>query len=257
MGSIQCFNMSFLHNYIIMAVIKQIIKEFWLPTLLALGWSLFNFYDGPKADWSVINFVNIFGTTFFIIAWFTGQYFRVRKQAKVEHGLVSVQDQIGSLLKSLEEKTNELINYVTGGGSFCYLELSGLSNDSNKANIVVVHQGKHSLYAVTGRIVDLDIFNKIEGNLTFDKLKKSQSYKNIGDLFVGSAYCSHDVWDLGETQSRRFNIFWMAKNGRFEQLLRFKKVNGKWFCATRVQRDQEILLEKVDDGFCKDDIDWS
>ena len=48
-----------------MQVILQLLKEFWLPLLLAIGWTAFNVVDKPSASWTVREVLNIFGPTFF------------------------------------------------------------------------------------------------------------------------------------------------------------------------------------------------
>lgn len=70
-----------------MRVLRQLLREFWLPLLLGAGWTAFNFYDKPLSQWSTRTILNAFGPTFFFMSWLVAQWYRVRKQQRVEEGL--------------------------------------------------------------------------------------------------------------------------------------------------------------------------
>lgn len=72
-------------------IIGQLLREFWLPLLLGVAWTAFNFIDRPPATWTLRDFLNIFGPTFFFMSWIIAQWYRVRKQQKVEEGLSDIQ----------------------------------------------------------------------------------------------------------------------------------------------------------------------
>ena len=80
-----------------MKVIAQLLKEFWLPLILGVVWTLFNVLDKPPNSWSVKDTLNIFGPTFFFMSWPIAQWYRVKKQQKVEEGLGSIQSDIRAL----------------------------------------------------------------------------------------------------------------------------------------------------------------
>jgi len=73
-----------------MRVIPQLLKEFWLPLLLGAAWTAFNFFDRPGASWTVREVLNVFGPTFFFMSWLVAQWYRVRKQQRVEEGLSEI-----------------------------------------------------------------------------------------------------------------------------------------------------------------------
>ncbi len=80
-----------------MKVFIQLLKEFWLPLILGMLWTIYNVADTPVDKWSVKNFLNIFGPTFFFMSWLVAQWYRVRKQQRVEAGLGDIQDNVRSL----------------------------------------------------------------------------------------------------------------------------------------------------------------
>jgi len=84
-----------------MRVVFQLLREFWLPLLLGVAWTAFNIVDNPRSHWSVREFFNIFGPTFFFMSWLVAQWYRVRKQQRVEEGLTEIQAGVQALQSPL------------------------------------------------------------------------------------------------------------------------------------------------------------
>lgn len=80
-----------------MRTVLQLLKEFWLPLLLGISWTVFNIIDNPRSSWSIREFLNIFGPTFFFMSWLVAQWYRVRKQQRVEEGLTKIQSGVQAL----------------------------------------------------------------------------------------------------------------------------------------------------------------
>lgn len=77
-------------------------------------------------------------------------------------------------------------------------------------------------------------------------------------LISSSAQVFHP-FTLGNGDTRRFNIFFSARNGFFNQALRFKKIQGKWVSATKVKREEKVIYEEVDDEFprtAEGNVEW-
>ena len=104
---------------------------------------------------------------------------------------------------------------------------------------MVVHQGEHPLYDVHTRIVDLEKLDQLMGNLSFATLKQTDTNISIGNLIPSAQMLQPFM--LGNGNTRRFNIFFPARNGFFTQLLRFKKIHGKWVYATKVEREDKVI----------------
>ena len=77
-----------------MKIIRQLLKEFWLPLILGAAWTFFNLIDNPIDKWTAKGTINIFGPTFFFMSWLVAQWYRVKKQQKVEDGLGKIQSDI-------------------------------------------------------------------------------------------------------------------------------------------------------------------
>ena len=228
-----------------MRTIKQILREFWLPFVAAISWTAYVLWGNSINAKGILS---AFGPSFFLASWMTGQFFRIRKQEHVQSGLASVETRLQRLLGELEAQTKEVTHHTTGGDSFCYF---GVGVDGNTATWTAVHQGKYPLYNVGARIVDLSKFHEsMNSGYPLD----ADTNVRIGDIAQGQAMATHSM-DLGTGDSRDFNIFFSARNGFFTQLLRFRRVGGKWISATSVTSmvlaalDKNPVLHRVADGY--------
>jgi hypothetical protein len=237
-----------------MRIVGRLLKEFWLPAVIALVWTGINLIGYSKVDWSVVRVINIFAPTFFLVSWLTAQYFRISRQAKVEDDLESIRSKIGGLLDEFQTKTQNILGQITGGDSFCYLMIGA---GQSPVLATIVHKGDHPLYDVVARIVDLEAYHKIDANLTFQIIQKTDIYRTYGTLIPG--YCKVEgEWNLGDGDCRSFNIFWTARNGGFTQRLRLRRVENKWYHATVVHRGK-VIFEQIQEGFPrneKGEVEW-
>ena len=80
-----------------MKILLQLLKEFWLPLIVGIAWTLYNVSDKPPESWTIKELINIFGPTFFFASWLVAQYYRVRKQQRVESGLTDIRSDIHGL----------------------------------------------------------------------------------------------------------------------------------------------------------------
>jgi len=232
-----------------MHVLRQLLREFALPLLLALAWTAYNLAATPKEQWNIRSALNIFGPTFFFASWLVAQWFRVRKQQKVEAGLVGIEASLKQTISEIEHKTSDLAAYITGGESICYI-CGPDSESSNWSPMLLTHVGKHPMYDVMVRAVDIDIpVDLTRGRLSLDDLAKREWTRQFGDLVPGHAKVLRESIDLGSGTSRRFNLFFSARNGSFYQLLRCKRVDGIWKAALQVWKNDQMMFEHVASGY--------
>lgn len=153
--------------------------------------------------------------------------------------LASIETTIGQLAHSLDAKTEEMIGNITGGNSSPILIVSpGTNNSLSEVRVGVL--GKYSLRDVRVQIVsslsDVHPFADVRFEITHIPAR-------------------HVHWlpstTLGAQQpdSGRLVIFFTAVNGRMFQFLDFRKVDGKWFFATRVLAHGQLMLQQIDEGF--------
>jgi hypothetical protein len=225
----------------------QLAKEFWVPFLAALLWTAYNIWGAPQAARTLNVAINTFGATFFFASWFISQIFRVRKQQKVEGGLSVIEASVKKTLDELEEKTADLVAHITGGESFCYLR--GMpSHDGVSIDMLLIHEGKHTLRDVDARIVDLQEFETSTERPTLENIWGDN--RQFGTLIPGHVLTIRgNKLSLGIGLSRAFNIFFTASNGSFTQLLRYRKVGDEWRYATKVHRNDIDIYEKIQEGF--------
>lgn len=228
-----------------MQTAKQILREFWLPLVAAISWTIYVLWGEPVDTKGILS---AFGPSFFLASWMTGQFFRIRKQEHVQSGLTSVETRLQGLVGDLEIQTKEITHHTTGGDSFCYF---GVGVNGNTATWTAVHQGKYPLYNVGARIVDLSIFHAA---MNSGNPSSADTNVQIGDIAQSQAKTMFSI-DLGTGDSRDFNIFFSARNGFFTQLIRFRRVGGQWLSATSVTSmalaaiDSNPVLYRIADGY--------
>lgn len=172
---------------------------------------------------------------------------------------------IGQKNEEIAKLSKQIAHSVTGGDSFCYLAFSLPDKGGTKAILAVVHKGNFPLYDVSVRIVDLDKFDihvKGKQKPTLDNIQKTEQVINIGNLSPSHAATLHP-WMLPKSGEARYNIFISARNGFVTELVRLKRINGKWASAYRVEagpgREPGILYEKIDTDFPRNDdgkVNW-
>jgi hypothetical protein len=142
-----------------MNTLKQLIREFWLPLLLAGTWTAYALFTDPLPI-DLKSFVKTFGPAFFLVSWATGQFIRVSKQARVDTNLRSIQERIEHLLDLIEARTKEIVAQITGGDSFCYVSLFNIDYQAKLSGLIAINGGTHTVFDANARIGDLDCYER-------------------------------------------------------------------------------------------------
>lgn len=178
-------------------------------------------------------------------------------------------DEAQDLYRQLAEKSNEIARLnrevaksITGGNSFCYLALTLGGGETNTPNIVFVHKGRYPLYDVGVRIVDLEKWGRLGKKLTMQDLRQTDTYINLGNLSRNQVSLKGTL-KLPDSGQQRFNIFFSARNGFWNQALRLKRVSGHWRMASKVTRRLNgktvTVYRKVDSDFPRNEagqVNW-
>lgn len=237
-----------------MKTLKQLSKEFWLPLTAAFIWTFINFYKKEFSSLSFIEIINIFGPSFFLASWLTAQYFRVTRQAKVENNLEKIEKRASDILNSLEARTALIFSQISGGKSFCLVNLS--QNYLGERNLTVTHQGDYPLYDLTINVTDLEKFNEHSGKPEF-----AHEYRKIFSFGTMLPRQANDLCTItlsNQEISKSFNIFFSARNGMFHEQLRLKNVNNEWVSAIKVDREK-TLIQSVSENYPKNaagEVEW-
>lgn len=138
---------------------------------------------------------------------------------------------------------------ITGGSGYCYIEVLGFPCNQPIVPILT-NDNDYPLYDVQGRIVDLD--EPFNPKIVQGRTVGSGTTYTFGNL------TPHSSAEMGTTfptksNERRFNIFFVARNGFFNEALRLVPdgncVSGSWIKALRVSRGDDVLMEEVDPKF--------
>lgn len=187
------------------------------------------------------------------------------RQSKFDSELRKKNDEIAKL-------NHKIANSITGGESFCYLELLRIQDLSEKRMLSVAHQGNYPVYDVKMSIMDKIKYKKLtrektkSGYATSDILKAQSDasiHFDLGNLPPDSTKPlrneSENVFiDLSDLDHLEFQVTINARNGFIYQDLILKKINEDWKKASRVlghpdrfddKRSDRSLLIDIDDGF--------
>lgn len=238
----------------LMSTVTQLAKEFWLPLLFASAWTLYSRFSTPSS--TTADLITAFSASFFFLSWLTGQYFRVRKQVRVDQGFETLEDRLKVLANQLESSVETLHATLTGGSTYCSLSIANLLPGATEGVGVVNVVGDHPMYDVNVRIVDLDALHAgfLRGDCQTEVFERSHNIGNIGTGRVTTV-----GWiELGTRDRRKFNIFWSARNAIYHQKLRLRRIGDAWCQASRVAIGDRVI-DKIDDVFCDpgETVDWT
>lgn len=227
-------------------VFKQLLKEFWIPLLGAVLWTLTSWLVGSidVQGWkkATVGVVGTFAPAFFFLSFLTGQFFRVNKQLKVEGSFTAVEDRLTALVGHLEKQTQDIVGHATGGESYCWVMTSLDGTKSDHLLFMAMHVGDYTLEDIDIRVADLDALKEGSCDLRDDRFFK------IDRLLPGTNHV-FGGFPLNGRSKRSFNIFMHSKNGRVVQEVRLVRGENGWSQAMRVSRGHETLLESVPDDF--------
>ncbi len=172
-----------------------------------------------------------------------------------------------ALMKAKEEiieKDEYILSHVTGGNSFCYVDIGSISGDGNSGTWVVNNGGDYPVYDVQIDIVDLATISQITTGSTLQQVMSMRDIIQMGNIHPHTARMLIDPLDLSNQKELRFNIFIVARNGFTVQHLRMIRVENKWLHATRVLKrkgDVDVtLFTEIDDNYPRDEngnVSWN
>jgi hypothetical protein len=231
-----------------MRAFTQLAKEFAIPFLLAIFWVVVNATSG-SVTWipaNAIFWLNIFMPAFFFTSWAASQWFRVRKQQRVDDKLSALETSLGSLISRLEERTKELVSHITGGDSYCFLSpLGGLGQ------LMLINPTPYPVFNLSLRLVDIDAMNRAPIR-TIGDLDSIQRIIRVGTVAPNGAVTINDVFPI-DSPRRNHNIFYTALNGETVQFLRvIEDADGNLAHASKVFRGETTLYESVYENFPRD-----
>jgi len=237
-----------------MRIFRQLVKEFAGPLVGSTVWVAANF------EGDLMKSATLFGGTFFFLSWLTSQFFRVKKQSATEDALINIRSDIASLLGDLKVRTNDLLGHVTGGTSFCRVEL-GFNSGGNCDVGLIFHHGDFALHDINVQVCDLETLDQATAGGSISVDRAFTTFPNTQLLLPGQVQMVHANISIGKRSSYRFNIFVQARNGGLTQETRAVRLEGIWVRATRVTRHNQTqpCFEQIDDLYPRavdGTVDW-
>lgn len=225
-----------------------------MPLMLATLWTGYNIYSDHGL--SPVKIGGLFGSSFFLFAWLSGQFFRIRKQAR-------------------DEKTFEsVLNSITGGNTVPNVKpIFGPASTDGAGQLeeLLVIISKPGMDTRPRVVYDLDVFvlgSKIYGAIGTQRMLslKTGSFqliKHIGTVgpFIGKTLTK---FEEPVTQDMVFMFELMARNGVFHQYMVLRRSsestvgfssNRGWLVGYRTYKEGELVDEFVDKSLPDSDHD--
>lgn len=224
-----------------MHIARRLVREFWLPALVAVAWTVFNI--SSAGSWDTKSVINIFGPSFFLVSWATAQYFRLQKQVGVDKNFSSIESRVTALIDRLEKHTTDFLGYTTGGDSWAAFS-PAIPHDTNIVEFMIHNESKYPVFDIYAEAIDLD------EPIDPDKGKFWTRHRFVlQSLYPNKAVLAAYRFNLAGKQRLRVNIFVQARNGGLTQEFRIERV-ANWFAfATTTTVDGNIVKQEVPENF--------
>jgi len=151
------------------------------------------------------------------------------------------------LYTKLADANKEIYSNLTGGDSYCKMEIGNINPANDLGSLIFFVEGKNPLNRIQARIVDLNNFNT--QSMTIAEANKNVI--DIGTLDPDKALMTQYTIKLDKVKGINLNVFFGANNGFSTQLIRMKYINDKWVSAQQIRRlkDNKELYLKIDPDF--------
>lgn len=223
-----------------MTILLRLLKEFWLPALLATSWTIYNLRG--LQNWDIKTVLNIFGPTFFLASWATGQFFRVKKQAHVERNLSSIETRVENVVNKLEEHTRDFIDYSTGSDSI--VSFIPMFFSPTVLSLGLLNQSTYPVFDIEAEVVDIDE--------QIDKIRCkgfTRQRFELESLYPGRLLESAYLFDLTNKDKFNINVFIYTRPQKVTQQFRLALTPDGFVVARKTTFGNKTLELQVPDSF--------
>lgn len=227
-------------------VLRQIVREMWVPFLIAAGWTVYSLMATPTKR-TVVDAISVFAGSFFLACWAFAQWFRVKKQQAVESGLGGIVKKQEGLVAALTEATERLEGHTSGGKSVGWLMLANPQEGAIR-NITAHVVGAYPLIDASAVVLDM-----AKARLGTEELQRTGNIQdffkyhvtfNCGTLQPNLAILQPPSVPCDTTQPLIcFRVEWVARNGRWTQFVELKRNDTGYAFYTAVQRGDDWVFE--------------
>jgi hypothetical protein len=174
--------------------------------------------------------------------------------------------------EEIAKLNRKIADSITGGDSYCYFFIGRPGHKSNIVDLMLMSKGEYPLYDVSVKIDDVEKLLKLvrekqqSGDMPYDSitttnvaLSKASKVINVGNIGPSQFALMSGLVLPKDRDKQSYNIYITSRNGSIMQVVRFRKVNGKWKMAYKATRGKNILEEVIDSDFPRNDsgqVDW-
>lgn len=225
-----------------MNLTKRLFKEFWLPAVVAIAWTVFNAWTSE--EWDLRALINVFVPSFFLASWATGQFFRVKKQASVDRNLSNIDGRIESLVSRLEKYYQDFEGFTLGTGSHVRFEAFHFAPGKSIIDICLTNFSSYPAFDIYAYLVDLD------EEVDFERMKPYTRHPFRTDyLYPNQTIDSAYSLSIANKERLRFNIFLYTRSGGLSQQFRIDNTGEYPLIASRTVISESEIEIKVPDSF--------
>lgn len=232
-----------------MNLAARLLKEFWIPALVAAGWTIYNI--AVATTWDLKTFVNILGPSFFLASWATGQFFRVQKQAKVEQNLTSIESRVENLVTRLEQHTKDFMGYTTGSDSIAYFR--PMITGQNMIELGLLNNSTYPVFDIQAEVINLDEPIDPEKGKFWTRHRYA-----VESLYPSKIIMGAYRFDVRDRERLKVNIFIQTRTQGLTQQLRVAKIPTGLAIAIKTTAGEKVIERNVPEnfpGFNPDDPD--
>ena len=226
-----------------MRTFRQVVKEFWVQTLISILWGLYKLNSASATDDKFSLFITNFSACLFLLSWMFGQIIRVRKQYKIEDEFGHVKEELNKLLDKIEKQTKDLIGFSTGGDSIAYF-LPTVPWQTLTVRLDLLNISEYPVFDFNGEWIDLD-----EPGLDFENGKFwTRNRFSAGYIYPNRMAEGLLTFDMTNKDLLRINFFCSTRNRGTNQQFRIAKVNGSIIIAYQTTSDK-FKENKIPENF--------
>ena len=223
-----------------MNIAHRLLREFWLPAVAAIAWTTFNVYS--TKSWDLAAIVNVFGPSFFLASWATGQFFRVQKQANVDRNLTAIDVRVTTLVDRLEKHTTDFLGYTTGGDSWASFMPAISTRDT--VELVLHNESRYPVFDIYAEAIDLDEPIAPEQGRFWTRHRFV-----LQSLFPNKAVMGAYKFNLSGKDRLNVNVFVQTRNKGVTQELRIARVDNWFAIAIRTTVEGNVVKLQVPENF--------
>jgi len=224
-----------------MTIALRLLKEFWLPALVASAWTAYNLRTA-EAGWDLKTLINVLGPSFFLAAWATGQFFRVQKQANVEQNLTSIENRVESLVTKLEKHTQDFLGYATGSDSVAYFR--PMFTAPGIVELGLHNPSAYPVFDVHAELIDLDEPIDPDSGKFWTRHRFS-----LQSLYPSRIVMGAYRFDLRDRERLRVNVFIQTRTQGLTQQFRIAKTADWFSIAIKTTAGENVIERTVPDDF--------